>query len=83
MNAEQSMVKLMKGTVHQYRKCLPGTQILSMSKHIMNEVMCLAEDLNIQVYYQDTDSYTFLKIALASWLLLSKLSTTGTSWATN
>jgi hypothetical protein len=27
-----------------------------MSKRIMNEVMCLAEDLGIQIYYQDTDS---------------------------
>ena len=33
-----------------------GIQILSMSKRIMNEVMCLAEDLNIPIYYQDTDS---------------------------
>ncbi|ELP93868.1 hypothetical protein EIN_176950 [Entamoeba invadens IP1] len=35
---------------------LIGVQILSMSKRIMNEVMCLAEDLNIDIYYQDTDS---------------------------
>ena len=35
---------------------LIGVQILSMSKRIMNEVMCLAEDLNIMIYYQDTDS---------------------------
>ena len=27
-----------------------------MSKRIMNEVMCLAEDNEIKVYYQDTDS---------------------------
>ena len=27
-----------------------------MSKRIMNEVMCLAEDLGINIYYQDTDS---------------------------
>ena len=27
-----------------------------MSKRIMNEVMCLAEDLGIMIYYQDTDS---------------------------
>jgi hypothetical protein len=33
-----------------------GVQVLSMSKRIMNEVMCLAEDLNIKIYYQDTDS---------------------------
>ncbi|ELP91469.1 hypothetical protein EIN_143190 [Entamoeba invadens IP1] len=35
---------------------LIGVQILSMSKRIMNEVMCLAEELNIDTYYQDTDS---------------------------
>lgn len=33
-----------------------GVPILSMSKRIMNEVMCLAEDLNIPMYYTDTDS---------------------------
>ena len=27
-----------------------------MSKRIMNEVMCTAEDNNIPIYYQDTDS---------------------------
>ncbi len=33
-----------------------GVNILSMSKRIMNEVMCLAEDLHMKLYYQDTDS---------------------------
>lgn len=33
-----------------------GVQVLSMSKRIMNEVMCLAEDNNISIKYQDTDS---------------------------
>lgn len=33
-----------------------GVEILSMSKRIMNEVMCLAEDNKIPLYYQDTDS---------------------------
>ncbi|CAL6030574.1 DNA_polymerase [Hexamita inflata] len=33
-----------------------GILILSQSKRITNEVMCLAEDLNIKVYYTDTDS---------------------------
>jgi len=33
-----------------------GVEILSMSKRIMNEVMCLAEDLGFYIYYQDTDS---------------------------
>ena len=39
-----------------YSLNLIGVQILSMSKRIMNEVICLAEDLGINVYYQDTDS---------------------------
>ena len=33
-----------------------GVSILSMSKRIMNEVMCLSEDLGMNMYYQDTDS---------------------------
>ena len=33
-----------------------GVSILSMSKRIMNEVMCLAEDNNLEMFYQDTDS---------------------------
>ena len=33
-----------------------GVNILSMSKRIMNEVICLAEDNKIPIYYQDTDS---------------------------
>ena len=35
---------------------LLGVQILSMSKRIMNEVMTLSEDLDIKIFYQDTDS---------------------------
>ncbi len=35
---------------------LLGIQVLSMSKRIMNEVMCLAYDLGCHIYYQDTDS---------------------------
>jgi hypothetical protein len=33
-----------------------GVQVLSRSKRIMNEVICSAEDNNIDIYYQDTDS---------------------------
>ena len=39
-----------------YTPTLIGVQILSMSKRIMNEVMCTAEDYDIPIYYQDTDS---------------------------
>ena len=35
---------------------LIGVMTLSHSKHLMNRVICLAEDLDIPVYYQDTDS---------------------------
>ena len=40
---------------------LLGVQILSMSKRIMNEVICLAEDNHIKIFYQDTDSMHILK----------------------
>jgi hypothetical protein len=33
-----------------------GAFILSMSKRIMNEVICLAEDIKAPIHYQDTDS---------------------------
>ena len=33
-----------------------GGMILSMARRIMNEVLDLANDLNIPVLYQDTDS---------------------------
>ena len=33
-----------------------SSEILSMSKKIMNEIMYLAEDNNINIYYTDTDS---------------------------
>ena len=33
-----------------------GVNVLSWSKHIMNKVMCLADQEGLEVYYQDTDS---------------------------
>ncbi len=33
-----------------------GCEVLSMSKRIMSEVMCLAEDLGMRIDYTDTDS---------------------------
>ena len=36
--------------------CHIGALILGMSKRIMNEVICTAEDNDIPIYYQDTDS---------------------------
>lgn len=39
-----------------YNSCHIGSEILAYSKRIMNEVMCLAEDIGVKIYYQDTDS---------------------------
>ena len=52
-----------------FSNTLIGVQILSMSKRIMNEVMCTAEDFDIPIYYQDTDSMHIEndKIPLLAW----------------
>jgi hypothetical protein len=49
-------VKKIKSILNHYNYVQCGVEILSMSKRIMNEVMCLAEDLDLKIYYQDTDS---------------------------
>jgi hypothetical protein len=51
------MFEITKSTADFYNNCLLGSHILSMSKRIMNEVMCLAEDEKCHMYYQDTDSF--------------------------
>lgn len=48
--------KLKKSINTHFNSVHIGSEILSMSKRIMNEVMCLAEDINCKIYYQDTDS---------------------------
>ena len=50
------MIEINKQLNKQFNNCVFGVSVLSMSKRIMNEVMCLAEDLEIPIYYQDTDS---------------------------
>jgi hypothetical protein len=52
----KTKVKTVKPLVSHFNICQVGTTILSMSKRIMNEVMCLAEDKGLDLYYQDTDS---------------------------
>lgn len=49
-------VNTVKVLMDHFNICQVGVCILSNSKRIMNEVMCLAEDNNIDLYYQDTDS---------------------------
>ena len=55
-DSDTAIVLTHKKLFNQFNNCLFGVQVLSMSKRIMNEVMCLAEDLHLDVYYQDTDS---------------------------
>ena len=45
-----------KGIRNTFTFSLIGVMVLSHSKHLMNRVMCLAEDLGIKIFYQDTDS---------------------------
>jgi hypothetical protein len=49
-------VEEMVGIDDHYNRVHIGVEILAMSKRVMNEVMCLAEDCEIPIYYQDTDS---------------------------
>lgn len=49
-------VNLVKTLVEHFNIAQVGVTILSQSKRIMNEVMCLAEDIGVDLYYQDTDS---------------------------
>jgi hypothetical protein len=49
-------VKIVKPLSDHSNICQVGTMILAWSKRIMNEVMCLAEDKGLDIFYQDTDS---------------------------
>ena len=49
-------VKIHKSINKHFNYASCGVEILSMSKRIMNEVMCLAEDKGLKISYQDTDS---------------------------
>lgn len=49
-------VKQVKATNTRFNRVHIGIQVLSMSKRIMNGVMCLAEDMAIPMFYQDADS---------------------------
>ena len=55
-DSDTAIVKINNQFINQFNNCVFGVSVLSMSKRIMNEVMCLAEDLKIPIYYQDTDS---------------------------
>ena len=52
-------VKLIESLLYDYNLAHFGSIILSMSKRIISEVFCLAEELNHMIYYTDTDSGHF------------------------
>ena len=55
-NYKKYRVQLTKPINQVYNNVPCGVEVLGMSKRIMNEVMCLAEDNDMKIYYQDTDS---------------------------
>ena len=50
-------VKIAKPIDKHFNFSLLGIQVLSMSKRIINEVMCLAYDIGCRIYYQDKDMF--------------------------
>ena len=50
------IIKKHKSIIDHFNNAPVGVEILSMSKRIMNEVICTAEDNKLKIYYQDTDS---------------------------
>jgi hypothetical protein len=55
-DSKKYKIKSIKPTDSHFSRPHVGSMVLSWSKRIMNEVMCLAEDIGIKLYYQDTDS---------------------------
>ena len=55
-NDDYAIIKVRSQIDNHFNLSLLGIQVLSMSKRIMNEVICLAFDIGCHVYYQDTDS---------------------------
>ena len=53
---DKYVIKEIKPILEHFNNATCGVNILSMSKRIMNEVMCLGEDLKQNIYYTDTDS---------------------------
>lgn len=56
LSDEMVVVKRRAFSDDHFNYCHIGCQVLSMSKRIMNEVITTAEDNDIPIYYQDTDS---------------------------
>ena len=55
-NEKRSYVRLIKPINNHFNLPQFGVAVLSWSKHLMNRVMCTAEQNGLKIYYQDTDS---------------------------
>ena len=56
-NDDMAIIKVRTQIDKHFNFSLLGIQVLSMSKRIMNQVMCLGFDIGCHIYYQDTDSF--------------------------
>ena len=56
MNNNEWRIELYKEIDTHYNRQHVACEVLSVSKNIMNEVMCLAEDIGANIHYTDTDS---------------------------
>ena len=45
------IIRKIKPINNHFNNVYAGVEILSMSKRIMNEVICLGEDLKLKIYY--------------------------------
>ena len=55
VNGRYYIKKIASVTAH-HNYVYAGVEMLSMSKRIMNKVFSCSDDLNMKIYYQDTDS---------------------------
>ena len=49
-------IKKVKSVLSHYNYVHCGVEILSMSKRIMNKIVSCADDCDVNMYYQDTES---------------------------
>jgi len=66
INERLYCIKSKKSIIRHMTGCHIAAQILSTSKHLMNRVMCLAEDEGHKIWYQDTDSMHIAESSLSS-----------------
>jgi hypothetical protein len=52
----KAFIKVVKTVDSHFNVPHFGATVLSWSKHLMNRVICLAEQIGIKIYYTDTDS---------------------------